>query len=745
MSERDVPVDRRRAHHPAPPSGVDGGMTLVEVVVSLAIIGIVTLAISGVVVATLRQQDNTEGRLNVARAEQSIGMWFPADLASADTIDTSPSASPCGAPTCDGVDLSTGSNVLLLTWTTTGPSGPSTTAVSYHFRPQRDGRGFELVRVECTSGACAAQQILRDLPGPPGGAEFVPGVPAGAGCETSAPPCTRPDWVVVVSEPVAPDAVDTDGAPTATNPSTRKDANRITVTVNGGGDTDGAGGGINQVSITAGGTVRRRLDPNGIVGTPTFVEARSRCGGPMTLIVDDSGSIGRSLPSLQAGVRRFVEVLAGTPVQLQIVRFDNRASVLGTAEWHRYVDMTDTAAVAGLLDAIGGLEAGGGTNWEEALFRTFFAADGTTAPLLPETVVFFTDGVPTRDRLQYRSEPGALPAFPPPPGPEWAAHNGSPFSQVAFDRADHIATQFRPTVRLIGVGVGAGITSTSTWVEDPGAGYRWVWERAARRYQHVVDGDTTWVTAVEYAAGNSTPDATDGWIDTGGEEYVTASEAVDWIEWPGDRIGPDDQYRSRQVYGEPPYDGYDDAVTAVTGNDVILSRLISASDRGVPAVWDSGRYVNAEVADMYVLPTWTQFGAAMESVALGACGGTLTLRTQLPDGSVPATPFHYQQRSITDSGGVPLDAEQSVVTTSRTSTSGTFDLPVPDGQHVTVEVLPQVTAEVAGFTPGAWTCRVGVAERAAESIPLEDAPGWTGVRVRVGANEAVSCRLEVSR
>ena len=41
---------------------------------------------------------------------------------------------------------------------------------------------------------------------------------------------------------------------------TRKDANRVIVTINGGGDSDGAGGGINQISITAGGTVRREID-----------------------------------------------------------------------------------------------------------------------------------------------------------------------------------------------------------------------------------------------------------------------------------------------------------------------------------------------------------------------------------------------------------------------------------------------------------------------------------------------------
>ena len=48
------------------------------------------------------------------------------------------------------------------------------------------------------------------------------------------------------------------------------------------------------------------------------------------LIVDDSGSIGSAIDTVKAGVRQFIESLAGTPVQIQIVRFDNTASVLGT-------------------------------------------------------------------------------------------------------------------------------------------------------------------------------------------------------------------------------------------------------------------------------------------------------------------------------------------------------------------------------------------------------------------------------
>ena len=90
-------------------------------------------------------------------------------------------------------------------------------------------------------------------------------------------PCTRPDWVIIVSEPLAPDAISRDQV---ANESDRKDANRVIVSINGGGDAAGAGGGINQVSITAGGTVRTSIDANSVQGAPSFTEAFSRWRWP---------------------------------------------------------------------------------------------------------------------------------------------------------------------------------------------------------------------------------------------------------------------------------------------------------------------------------------------------------------------------------------------------------------------------------------------------------------------------------
>ncbi len=223
----------------------------------------------------------------------------------------------------------------------------------------------------------------------------------------------------------------------------------------------------------------------------------------------------------------------------------------------------------------------------------------------------------------------------------------------------------------------------------------------------------------------------------------TWSNGPDWEVWSGSSDGSS-QYRTSKLYNSPPYTGYDPNVTARTRNDTILARLISGNDNGTPAVWDGSNYTNNEIADMYVLPQWSQFSTAMEEIALGECGGTLTLQTKLGSGAAP-DPVRYQNSAVTDSSGIPLDLEPTVVTTNQQFVTGTFDFPIPNGQFVTVDVLPQNYSELTGYTPGAWTCRAGNQNRPFELVDIPDAGAWKGIRVRVAANEAVSCSLSVIR
>lgn len=502
----------------------DGGMTLVEVLISVSMLALLMAVISGAIIVTLRQHKSTTGRLNLSQAEQSVGLWLPTDLASADHYSKHPGASPCGAPACGDIDLSGGSNVLMLTWTieiaTTSGVEVQTTNVSYHFAPSGDGETYILQRVKCvqTGGGgwdCEVHTLLRDLPGPPAGrGPFIPGVLHGDACVQSTPPgtvaCTEPDWMIEVSVPLAADATNDDPDNYATGAAV-KDANRVIVTIDGGGTGGDSSGGKTKVSITAGGTNRVTIPADSLFGTPDFVEARSRCGGPLTLIVDESYSIhlaGGSAAVLGA-VREFAETLVGTPIELQIVRFRSKAAVAGAgSEWSRYFDLTDVDGDVRelLIDRPGGGSNDGGwmatlkiassasedggniyTNWEDALFRTFYNENGTISDNFPETVVFFTDGYPTRDRQNGVDKTGGdLVGQPEYARPPYEEANSSDYNQVSFNRAAYIATENRTRVeRFIGVGVG-GINDTFTWVSNPGTGYVLEWERGSGSYYKAV-------------------------------------------------------------------------------------------------------------------------------------------------------------------------------------------------------------------------------------------------------------------
>ncbi len=112
-----------------PRSRRDGGYTLPELLIAVAMLGIITAVLSAAIIVVIRQQDSTVGRLDGARAEQSFDTWMPADLASFNptTVTTDTTLDPCSAP-CDGIDIS-GVNTLMASWDVDG----STVTVSYQY------------------------------------------------------------------------------------------------------------------------------------------------------------------------------------------------------------------------------------------------------------------------------------------------------------------------------------------------------------------------------------------------------------------------------------------------------------------------------------------------------------------------------------------------------------------------------------------------------------------------------------
>jgi hypothetical protein len=524
-------------------------MSLPELLIAITVLGIVVASLSMVSTVILRQVDNTAGRTNNARSEQNVGTWMPTDLASAENVSTDPHAVPCGpVPACPPSANVGGSNALQLSWagsianaSTGGQAWPTLTVVSYRVVQNADGE-FQLLRVECYSingGApeCSTQTVLRELDPPPPGTVWDP-------------PNTPPDWVLTVSNALAADDISGPDVTVVDPGLDSKNARRVVVTFNGGGDVAGAGGGRNQITLSAGGTNRQyNLTTDDLSGAPTFTAARSRCGGNFGVIVDKSGSIGSDMGAVRSGVKAFIDAFAGTPVKIEVVTFSDNAQTLGSgAGWSKYYDMlvdTDVTDLKGLVD---GVSSNGSTNWEDGFFRMLRNSDGSVQAQLPSSILFFTDGIPTRSRLESTS--AAVAATVDPLDAGLPAASGGNFYQVGWNRAERLVRD-RGSINLVGVYVSTNVTADSDWTVA-GAGYHTGYEMGNTvvfeqgspqyergnavvfqqnattyekgnnvvvqrstdsdlRYERLVSGSWTLSNWTAFSAGNTTPDSTDGW------------------------------------------------------------------------------------------------------------------------------------------------------------------------------------------------------------------------------------------
>ncbi len=662
----------------------DAGTTLPELLIVVSMMGIFAAVIGAAITVSFRVAQSSEGRVNLARAEQNIDIWLPADLASTNVKDTDlpavnldPTATPCG--NCGSIDLS-GANALQLAWTTLSPGTPPveiTTTVQYQYI--KAGDEWVIQRIECIGGqACTVATVLHDLAAPADEANYAN---------------VRPISVFDVSNPV-PSTVPDPADPTA-GLDLSDNAAQVVVTINGGGNAAGAGGGENTVSLTAGGRVTSEIDAD-TFDVPSFARAGSRCGGPISLLVDTSGSIPGSVLEnvVEPGVAAFINAFRDTPTQIQIIEFGDHARPMGDgSDWHKFVDMTDPVAVQALLDESADLSdrrAGARTNWEDPFFRAFYNSDGTPATQASNRVVFFTDGIPTVHRRMDR-ENTSKPVdqfwtgtqvdfnagkYDP---SQWTAIFGdtaiNKFNQEAFDRTDVLLDQHRDA-DMIFVGVGPDLTATNkrgTWIQNPNA------------YQD-----------------------------------PTAAPA------PGaPRFGAE-----------------------------IIQTLLGNGGLVIPAQQDAGGYTNADVANYYQQDSFDQvaFAEAMRAAALKDCGGTLTLQTRLDTGLPVDDEFIYENTEFRDDTATPIDASDRFVTTSATFKTGTFDFDISNStQYFDADVVPQQLETLSGYEPIGWSCRSGADTRSTTAIPIEileadGSPGvsdFEGITVRVGPNEAVSCILTV--
>jgi prepilin-type N-terminal cleavage/methylation domain-containing protein len=605
----------------------DRGMTLVELLVSMMVLGTIATVLAASLSVVWRQQPETQASADVARWEQALALWMPDDLSSASDVRAEP------GETCPSADCSFGSNALWLSW----DDGSGETIVSYRYGPSPDGETYVLKRVQCVGGSCSSHTVLGDL-APPLDDEgnpmvWTPGVDP------------VPEDVISVTVPLQVGATSTDGATDGSN----LRAKRVIVSVNGAPGL----GGVDRssiVSFTAGGSGIGLLPTPSFSG-PSFLEANSGCGGPVTLVVDKSGSIGGAIGSVRDGIRSFVNAFEGTPTKLQVVLFSSTASVLGNPSgWNKFYDLSDPADVSAILGEINStnISAGGGTNWDDAMFRTFFAPNGDdyvtysdpNAPT-PELVVFFTDGEPTFDRKSsysgdnlYTGNSSAVAANPGSTSKwrytditTWANRNGSEFSPRAWWRADKIVDQFRD-IRLIGVGVGQAFKDT----------------------QYPYNDDRSYVP---------------------------------YSGWPNQSI-PHEVFLGDLVTGGNP------------------SQHPGGASGNYNLVEYNGGWGDVKEADLLVTSDFNQFGSALTQIALAECGGSLTVQTRTGSGATSDATVTYQ-------------IGEQTVTTNRIAKSGTFDIAIEGVASNTVDLVPQDLSGagigVTGWScraggsdvPGAWS------------------------------------------
>ena len=127
----------------------DRGFTLVEVVICVALLGIIAPVLLAMIVVTLKSSPAVADRADSATIVQGLVTWLPQDIDSAapGSFDTVQSTSTG----CSGTDP--GFNLLRLSWTETISSTKTYTA-SYRYVPKAvPANGGRIVRIYCALGA----------------------------------------------------------------------------------------------------------------------------------------------------------------------------------------------------------------------------------------------------------------------------------------------------------------------------------------------------------------------------------------------------------------------------------------------------------------------------------------------------------------------------------------------------------------------------------------------------------------
>jgi prepilin-type N-terminal cleavage/methylation domain-containing protein len=148
----------------------EGGFTLIEMMMAMAIMGIIVIPMTATVFIGLRTTDETSTRLAGSNDAQLLSVWLPADVQSTGNQSGDVVASPTANTECSGV-----SNLLRLKWRETQGSTTNTYVAAYAMGSVSGGVRT-LKRYFCVNGGTATTHLVgRNLSGSVDGSVSVSG------------------------------------------------------------------------------------------------------------------------------------------------------------------------------------------------------------------------------------------------------------------------------------------------------------------------------------------------------------------------------------------------------------------------------------------------------------------------------------------------------------------------------------------------------------------------------------------
>ena len=349
------------SREPAPDR--DHGMTLVELLVTVTILGVIMSSLAAAVIVMLRAEAPTRDRIAESKDVTFLQAWIPTDLASAVSRNIEPTYQPAAAAKLPGT------NVI----TITRPDLTNTsTYVTISYRYVSSGDEWQLRRYE-----------VRDASGPNPVVTQV-----GVAHELAAPP---PTWTPTQSPTHAV-------VVTARNQVVLRPIGEDIDVTFASGDVFTTGG--------AGLSSEDQLPTNYAGGIVDPAAPPSRCGGTVTIVLDTSTSIPtqNGQTALVNAALGFIDAYTGTPTFMRIVGFDVSAYSYYPTTAGQYVNILNpSSALSAMRAKVDAQDTstgrwGNGTNWEDGLWQAFRTTAGTPFAQLPELVVFISDGEPNRNR-----------------------------------------------------------------------------------------------------------------------------------------------------------------------------------------------------------------------------------------------------------------------------------------------------------------------------------------------------------